>query len=482
MRLDELLKQPESETLDFKRDLSSLDGVVKDVCAFANTSGGMVVIGVDDDGSVAGLDDPQLDEERLMSAVSDGLEPRPTVQVRHASADGKPVILASLAFQAGPVHVKGKGEEQGTYGRYGSTSRVVDAGRLAELRRYRESRTWDEMPSPGAVRSDFDDDLAERIFAERGPELSEAVLRTCRLLVNHGGELVPSNAGIVLFGRDRAKHFLDDARWRCIQYPGTTKGTEAIDSRDYEDQTVLEVLQAVEQYIQEHGGSYREIEGLDRTDRPAFSDRVVREVLVNAVAHANYEVKGSRLDVSVYADRVEVQSPGTWPPGYSFADLRDGVSQVRNRAISRTLRTLRYMEEQGTAWARVQEAVEDGYPEPSWEPRGPVLRVVVPKHLLFSISQEARETTETTETTETSEDRRSAQARRRRERILALLRDRAPNDVAQSEIVELVDSSRATTYRDVEVLLRNRQIRTTTRGRVAIPQSGHSQGENSGDG
>jgi len=464
MRLDELLNQPESETLDFKRDLSSLDGVVKDVCAFANTSGGMVVIGVDDDGSVAGLDDPQLDEERLMSAVSDGLEPRPTVQVRHASADGKPVILASLAFQAGPVHVKGKGEEQGTYGRYGSTSRVVDAGRLAELRRYKESRTWDEMPCPSAARSDFDDDLAERVFAERGVELSEAVLRTCRLLVNQGGALVPSNAGVVLFGRDRAKHFLDDARWRCIQYPGTTKGTEAIDSRDYEDRTVLEALPAVEQYIQEHGGSYREIEGLDRTDRSAFSDRVVREVLVNAVAHANYEVKGSKLDVSVYTDRVEVQSPGTWPPGYSFADLCDGVSQVRNRAISRTLRTLRYMEEQGTAWARVQEAVEDGYPEPTWEPRGPVLRVAVPKHSLFSISQESAEKAEKTEK---HQDGRGAQARQRRERILEVLRDRAPDDLALNEVPGLVGASLATTYRDIDALREQGLVRTTTRGRVA---------------
>lgn len=467
MRLEELIKQPESEKLDFKRNLSSLDGVVKDICAFANTSGGMVVIGIDDDGSVVGLDDPQQDEERLMSAVSDRLEPRPTVQVRRATIDGKPLLLASLAFQAGPVHVKAKGEDQGAYGRYGSTSRVVDAGRLAELRRYRESRTWDEMPCPGAARDDFDDDLAKSIFAERDVDLSEAVLRTCRLLVDQGGEFVPSNAGIVLFGRDRAKHYLDDARWRCIQYPGRTKGTEAIDSRDYEGLTVLEALPVVEQYIQEHGGTYREIEGLDRTDRSAFSDRVMREVLVNAVAHTNYEVKGSRLDVSVYADRVEVQSPGTWPPGYSFDDLRDGVSQVRNRAVCRTLRTLRYMEEQGTAWARVQEAVEQGYPEPTWEPRGPVLRVIVPKHALFSISQEVAEAIEETEKTE---DGRSSQAHQRRERILGVLREHAPADLALNELPELIGASLATTYRDVDALREQGLVRPTTRGRIAISE------------
>jgi ATP-dependent DNA helicase RecG len=472
MRLEELLQQPENETLDFKLDLSSLDKVVKDVCAFANTVGGTLVIGVDDDRQVVGLDDPAGDEERLMNVLSDRLEPRPTVQVRHASHDGLDVLLVSLAFQAGPVHLKSKPLEEGTYGRYGSTSRVVDAGRLAELRRYRESRTWDELPCPGAVRSDLDEALAERTFSDRGAEFSEAMLRNCRLLVDQGGELVPSNAGIVLFGHDRGKHFLDDARWRCISYPGTTKGSKAADPKDFESATVLEGLGLVETYIAEHAGSYRDIEGLDRTDTPAFSDRVVREVLVNAIAHANYQVTGSRLDVSLYADRMEVQSPGTWPPGYRLEDLKDGVSQVRNRAIARTLRTLRYMEEQGTAWARVQEAVAEGYPEPRWEPHGPVLRVIVPKHPLVSTSRLSHETSETPETSETiaTTDRRGEQARQRRDRLLALLREASPGDVAVEELPGLLGASRATTFRDVKALREAGAIRETRRGRVTVPE------------
>lgn len=464
MRLEHLLTQPESETLDFKRDLSSLGGVVKDVCAFANTVGGTLVIGVNDDRQVVGLDDAAGDEERLMNAVSDKLEPRPTVQVRQASHEGRDVLLVSLAFQAGPVHLKNKPLEEGTYGRYGSTSRVVDAGRLAELRRFREARTWDELPCPGAVRADLDEELAERTFSERGVEFSEPTLRTCRLLVDQGGELVPSNAGIVLFGRDRAKHYLDDARWRCIRYPGTTKSSEALEPKDFEGETVLEGLPVVEAYIEEHGGTLREIEGLDRTETSALSERVVREVLVNAIAHANYEVTGSRLDVSVYADRMEVQSPGTWPPGYRLEDLQDGVSQVRNRAIARTLRTLRYMEEQGTAWARVQEAAEEGYPEPRWEPRGPVLRVVVPKHSLFSFSHGA---SARNEKSKKREDPRRTAARERRDRILAVLRDGLPGDVAVADLPELADAALATIYRDLGQLRNEGVVRDTERGRVA---------------
>jgi predicted HTH transcriptional regulator len=311
---------------------------------------------------------------------------------------------------------------------------------------------------------DLDEELAERTFSQRDVEFSEAQLRTCRLLVDHGGELVPSNAGIVLFGRDRSKHYLDDARWRCIRYPGTTKSSEALDPKDFEDKTVLEGLPVVEAYIEEHGGTVRDIERLDRTELPALSERVVREVLVNAIAHANYEVTGSRLDVSLYADRMEVQSPGTWPPGYRLEDLQDGVSQVRNRAIARTLRTLRYMEEQGTAWARVQEAVEEGYPEPRWEPRGPVLRVVVPKHSLFSFSQDA---SVRSEKREKREDPRRTAARERRDRILAVLRDALPGDVPVADLPKRTDAALATIYRDLERLRDEGVVRDTKRGRIA---------------
>lgn len=472
MRLEDFLQQHESETLDFKRDLSGIDGIVKTVCAFANTVGGTVVIGVEDDRTVVGIEDPAGEEERLINVLSDRLEPRPTVQVRGASLGDLDVLLVSTAFQAGPIHLKGKSLEEGTYGRYGSSSRVVDAGRLAELRRYRESRSWDELPCPGAVRDDLDEDLAERIFTERGIEFSESTLRTCRMLVDQGGELVPSNGGIVLFDRDRAKHYPDDARWRCIRYPGRTKSSNAVDPRDFESATVLEALALVESYISEHAGTVRTIEGLDRNDLPAFSDRVVREVLVNAIAHANYEVIGSRLDVSVYADRVEVQSPGTWPPGFRVEDLKDGVSQVRNRAIARTLRTLRHMEEQGTAWARVQEAVAEGYPEPLWEPHGPVLRVVVPKHELVSsqLSQETSGTNGTNRTNGTSgtADRRGARRRDRREKLLAILREARPEDVAVATLPEVLAVGRTTLYGDVAALLEAGATRETTRGRITI--------------
>jgi hypothetical protein len=76
VKIAEAIVAGEGPRLDFKRDLSSPKSVLKDIVAFANTAGGMVVVGVEDDGSVVGVSDPLREEERLSSMISDGIEPR----------------------------------------------------------------------------------------------------------------------------------------------------------------------------------------------------------------------------------------------------------------------------------------------------------------------------------------------------------------------------------------------------------------------
>ena len=73
--IQELLKQPESKTLEFKRDLSSLNPITKTVVAFTNTAGGTLIIGVEDGGKIVGVDDPFKMEERIASVIADSIEP-----------------------------------------------------------------------------------------------------------------------------------------------------------------------------------------------------------------------------------------------------------------------------------------------------------------------------------------------------------------------------------------------------------------------
>jgi ATP-dependent DNA helicase RecG len=99
---------------------------------------------------------------------------------------------------------------------------------------------------------------------------------------------------------------------------------------------------------------------------------MVRELLVNAIAHADYSRTGETIKVLVFDDRVEILNPGPMLPGVTTEDIRNGRSKIRNRGIASVLRRIRYMERFGTAWEKIQAEMANGYPEPRFDGDGPV--------------------------------------------------------------------------------------------------------------
>jgi len=107
----------------------------------------------------------------------------------------------------------------------------------------------------------------------------------------------------------------------------------------------------------------------------------VREVLVNALAHRDYAVSGMRIQVAIFSDRLEIQSPGMFPFGMTLDSFKAGVSQVRNPVIAQVFHRLEIMERWGSGWQRISEACkEGGYPEPEWQEPGMCTRVVFRPH------------------------------------------------------------------------------------------------------
>jgi len=89
--LDQLLREPESKTLEFKRDLSSPKPLLKTLVAFANTAGGRLIIGVADDKTIFGFEQPLDEEERLANMIADSIAPRLVPNIEMVSARGNPV-------------------------------------------------------------------------------------------------------------------------------------------------------------------------------------------------------------------------------------------------------------------------------------------------------------------------------------------------------------------------------------------------------
>ncbi len=167
MDLTELLRRPEGKTLEFKRDLSSPDGVLRSAVAFANTAGGIVLIGVEDESHhVRGVADPLTLEERLANLIADRIEPRLVPDIEILPWRRTQVMALQVHPSPNrPCHLRRAGMDAGTYVRVGSTNRRADPEMIAELRRYARGEGFDEQPLPELDSEAIDFRVASESFA-----------------------------------------------------------------------------------------------------------------------------------------------------------------------------------------------------------------------------------------------------------------------------------------------------------------------------
>ena len=381
--VQELLEGNEGPRLDFKRDLSSIAKVVRTLAAMGNTAGGHVVIGIDDDNTIPGLADPLKDEEALSRAIADSVEPLLPVEISVQHIGTANVLVAEALRWKGPFAIKAEGEK-GFYKRVGSTNQRLGSTEIEELRREIAGTSFDAMPRPGTSRKDLDPARLRSYLHEQGIKTDTPRLRSLELLAEYaGGSVVASNAGLILFGKDRSRRtFVPDARVRCARFRGITKA-EILDQTDIRG-TVLDAIADVEAFVARNTRTGARFSGgMRRENLPEYSPVTVRELLLNAIAHTDYALTGTEILVSIFDDRLEIQNPGSFVYGSTVETLKQGISRVRNRAIVRILRELRLIEILGSGYERISTTFEQGYPEPDWHELGVVVRVTIPTHPFF---------------------------------------------------------------------------------------------------
>jgi ATP-dependent DNA helicase RecG len=273
-----------------------------------------------------------------------------------------------------PHCVKTAGPTTGVYVRVGSTNRRADEELVAELRRAGLGKSFDEQAIPELSSEALDFLVASECFASVR-KLRRGDLETLRLLVPHQARLVPSNGGVLLFGRDRAAHF-PDAWIQAGRFAGIDK-TTIVDSAALRG-PLPTIVEAAIGFIQKHGLQGLHIAGVRHTQTSSLPPLAVREAIVNAVVHADYAQHGAPLRVSIFDDRVEIENPGLLLPGLTVEDLRRGVSKLRNRVIGRVFQELRLIEQWGSGIQRMSAACRDsGLPAPALEEIGTHFRVTL---------------------------------------------------------------------------------------------------------
>ncbi len=376
MDLLDALRRPEGKTLEFKRDLSSPDGLLRTVVAFANTAGGIVLVGVEDGTRhVRGIADPLAMEERLANLISDSITPRllPDLEVLSYR---KTHVIAVQVFPSPsrPHHLTKAGQIGGTYVRVGSTNRRADDALIVEMQRFARGESFDERAMPELDSEAIDFRVASESFAAVR-RLGRRDLETLRLVIAHQGRKVPTVGGILLFGTDRLRQFPD--AWIQV---GRFSGTDRATITDHAEITgsLLLGIDAAITFIEKHSSRGVDIGRLRGVERWSLPPAAVREAVINAVAHADYSQRGAPIRVAVFDDRLEVENPGLLPFGLTVDDLPLGVSKLRNRVVGRVFHELGLVEQWGSGVQRMIAACRaGGLPAPVLEEIGTRFRVTL---------------------------------------------------------------------------------------------------------
>ncbi len=376
MNIIEILKNQEGKTLEFKRDLSSPGGIVRTLIAFANTAGGILVIGIEDKTRhIIGVPDPLAQEEKISNFINDLIAPLilPEIEI----LPYKQTQIMTVRVYPSPIRphfLKNKGLESGTYVRVGSSNRLADMALIEELKRFVMNQSYDEQPLPTLNAEAIDFKTTSEFFAPY-KSIKPQDLKTLRMVVEYQGKIVPTVAGVLLFGKKREEYF-PDAWIQAGRFLGADK-SKIIDSIEIRSYPVVAIEDALS-FVQKHATLALEIEAAKRTERWNIPLQAVREAIINAVTHADYSQLGAPIRLSIFQDRLEIENPGLLPFGLTIEEIAGGVSKLRNRVIGRVFNELKLVERWGSGIQRIISACEEnGLEKPKFEEIGTHFRVTI---------------------------------------------------------------------------------------------------------
>lgn len=354
----------EGKNIEFKRQYT--DDIKYAVLAFANTEGGTLYIGINDDGSVEGVEDPDAVMLQVMNMIRDTIRPDITVAVDCSTElmENKHVVV--LTIQRGvarPYYLANKGiRPAGVYVRQGASS--VPASETAILQMIKES-SGDVYEEARSLNQNLTFKEAEAYFAKKHLQFGDAQKRTLQLISADG---TYSNLGMLL--SDQCISII-----KLAVFEGSKK-TVFHDRKELSG-SLFKQLEDAYAYINQFNYTRSEFPGLERVDTRDYPPEAVREALLNAVIHREYGIGGPTL-ISIFDDRIEFVTIGGLVKGLSLADIKLGVSMLRNKNLANVFYRLHLIEAYGTGLLKIDECYADCAVKPQLLATDNAFKLVLP--------------------------------------------------------------------------------------------------------
>lgn len=351
----------ESTQLELKREAPKNDQIVKTVIGFCNQNGGKLVVGVNDDGSIHGVQESEIEQllESIERSIYDSCSPSIIPRLYTQNFQGKHIIVIEVsAGMNKPYHKRTEGLEKGTYIRLGKHTARATKEIIKELQWQSQGIDFEATPVYQATIDDIDTKKLENFLNRRRKNKveypSDDVLIAYNAVVYEHSKRYPTVLGVLLFGRD-PQRYLTEAMIICSHFKGTS-GREAIASVDCNGDLFQQFEQAYDFVLSRLTHAFS-IDGPRRKERMEIPAVAVREALLNIIAHRNYYIKGP-AKIAIYEDRIEFFSPGQIPGPLDVQDLSKGISYLRNPRICKIMREANYIEKLGTGFITIFDSYE----------------------------------------------------------------------------------------------------------------------------
>jgi len=351
------MRKNENQNKEFKQAWN--ENCFKTICAFSNTTGGKLYIGIGDTGKPVGVKDATRYLDDIPNKAKDILGITPEVTVKKKA--GKDIIEVSVAPSTAPISYHGR-----FYTRSGSSSVEIKGHELAELLIEKSGRSWDEFIEEDATLKDIDTVAinkfrklaSERIPFIKGEKTAQEVLNKLNLMENDKLR----RAALLLFGKNPKKFHMT----AYIKIGKFANDIDLISTDDIEGNLFRQVDKAMEILRIKYLLSNISYEGIYRKDNMEYPEEALREAIINAVIHRSY--MGPHTQLRISPDGLNLWNAGGLPPGIGIDDLKKWhLSKPRNELLADVFFKGGMIE----AWGRgtvkiVDECKKAGLPEPEF--------------------------------------------------------------------------------------------------------------------
>ena len=412
----------ESDVVELKSQV--IGDICKEVIAFANTKGGTLYIGVEDNGAVIGVDDPDDVILQINNMVRDSIKPDLTMFVGYKAheMDGKKIVAVTV--QKGtdrPYYLGSKGlKPSGVYVRNGTST---DPATDTAIRRMIKETDGDSFELMRSLEQNLTFQTAEGQFSKRNIPFDTVKMQTLGMISQDG---IYSNVALLL--SDQCGSTI-----KAATFTGTDKTTFQ-DRREFSG-SLFQQMEEMYAYLDIRNRTKATFEGLYRTDIRDYPEEALREALLNSLVHRDYSFGASTL-ISVYDDRIEFVSVGGLPMGITLDDIMLGISICRNPKLAAVFYRLELIEAYGTGMPKIVKSYAGSGLEPKIEVTNNAFKITLPNRNAV-----------------VSADTASSEAESNEERILEFLRTHGV--LVRSDVDRLLNVSQTTASRILRGMVKN---------------------------